>query len=283
MQSDRYPGANRAPSPSVRRNAVRSTLPVLMYHSAPASGPGSPLAVPRPLIDRQWRALRSDGWQLQGLTDALGRARTDPDARIVGVTFDDGFSNFLGVLDLLSAHEAQATLYLPTSHLDAAERADAALSGAWGPWLSWADVARLPRELVEVGSHAHVHRPLDVLRRADARYEVRHSRQRLAERIGTEPVSFCYPNGYSSRSVRHAVSAAGYANACILGHRLADPDGDAYAVPRLQVTPAHDEAGVLSLVSSGETGWTPRLKRLAYPAWRVVRFAAYRGSGAMLT
>lgn len=195
MESGRYPGAHRVTLSSSRRKAVGSALPVLMYHSAPASGPGSPLAVPRPLIDRQWRALRSDGWELRGLTDALGRARNDPDARIVGVTFDDGFSDFLGVLDLLSAHNAQATLYLPTSRLDTPERED-------GSWLSWADVAGLPRELVEIGSHAHVHRPLDVLPRADVRYEVRHSRQRLAERIGTEPVSFCYPNGYSSRSVR---------------------------------------------------------------------------------
>jgi hypothetical protein len=51
----------------------------------------------------------------------------------------------------------------------------------------------------------------------------------------------------------------------------------------LQVTPAHDEAGVLSLVASGESGWAPRLKRPAYPAWRVVRFAAYRGAGKILT
>ena len=255
---------------------MRSTLPVLMYHSAPVSGPGNPLAVPRPLIDRQWRALRSDGWDLRGLTDALGRARTDRDARIVGVTFDDGYSDFLGVLDLLAAHNAQATLYLPTSHLDTPERGD-------GPWLSWADVACLPRDLVEIGSHAHVHRPLDVLPRADVCYEVRHSRLRLAERIGIEPMSFCYPNGYSSRSVRQTVSAAGYANACIVGRRLADPSGDPYAVPRLQVTPAHDEAGMLSLVASGETGWTPRLKYSAYPAWRIVRFAAYRGTGKMLT
>jgi peptidoglycan/xylan/chitin deacetylase (PgdA/CDA1 family) len=247
-----------------------------MYHSAPASGPGSSLAVPRPLIDRQWRALRSDGWELRGLTEALRRARTDRDARIVGVTFDDGFGDFLAVPDLLSAHNARATLYLPTSYLDTPERED-------GPWLSWADVARLPRELVEIGSHAHVHRPLDVLRRADVCHEVRYSRQRLTERIGSAPVSFCYPNGYSSRSVRHTVSAAGYANACILGHRLADPDGDPYAVPRLQVTPAHDEAGVLSLVASGEAGWTPVLKRQAYPAWRVIRFAAYRGARKMLT
>ena len=68
-----------------------------------------------------------------------------------------------------------------------------------------------------------------------------------------------------------------------LGRRLADPIARPYAVPRLQVTPAHDEAAVLRLVVSGETGWTPRLKRVVYPAWRTTRFVVYRGTGKMLT
>lgn len=255
---------------------MRAKLPVLMYHSAPESGPGSRLAVPRRLIDRQWRALRCDGWILRGLTEALDLSRADPMARIVGVTFDDGYSDFLGVLDLLSKHNARATLYLPTSHPDIAERGH-------GSWLSWPEVAALPRELVEIGSHAHVHRPLDVLPQAELYHEVRHSRLLLTERLGAEPVSFCYPNGYSTRRVRRAVSIAGYSNACIIGRRLADPIVHPYAVPRLQVTPAHDETAVLHLVRSGETGWTPRLKRVAYPAWRTTRFIVYRSSGKMLT
>jgi peptidoglycan/xylan/chitin deacetylase (PgdA/CDA1 family) len=232
--------------------------------------------VPRRLIDRQWQALRSDGWILRGLTEALDLSRADPEARVVGVTFDDGYGDFLGVLDLLSKHDAHATLYLPTSHPYIAEQEH-------GPWLSWPEVVALPRELVEIGSHAHVHRPLDVLSQAELDYEVRHSRQLLTERIGAEPVSFCYPNGYSSRRVRRAVSIAGYSSACIIGRRLADPIDHPYAVPRLQVTPAHDEAAVLRLVRSGETGWTPRLKRIAYPAWRATRFVVYRSTGKMLT
>jgi peptidoglycan/xylan/chitin deacetylase (PgdA/CDA1 family) len=137
--------------------------------------------------------------------------------------------------------------------------------------------------LVEIGSHAHEHRPLDVLSQAELDHEVRHSRLLLTERTGTEPASFCYPNGYSSHRVRRAVSMAGYSNACIIGRRLADPTAHLYAVPRLQVTPAHDETAVLRLVTSGETGWTPRLKRVAYPAWRAARFAVYRSTGKMLT
>src|ERR1700759_250153 len=98
---------------------MTAKLPVLMYHSSPESGPGSRLAVPQTLIDRQWRTLHSDGWTLRRLTDALTLSLADHNARIMGVTFDDGYRDFLGVLDLISKYDAQVTLYLPTSYVDA--------------------------------------------------------------------------------------------------------------------------------------------------------------------
>jgi hypothetical protein len=51
----------------------------------------------------------------------------------------------------------------------------------------------------------------------------------------------------------------------------------------LHVTPAHDEAAIVALVSSGESGLAPRVKRLARPAWRVVRQTVYRTTGRVLT
>jgi peptidoglycan/xylan/chitin deacetylase (PgdA/CDA1 family) len=179
----------------------------------------------------------------------------------------------------MSRHQARATLYLPTAQLEQ----PGSLVRPHDRSLTWAEVASLPRELVEIGSHAHVHRPLDVLSQTDIDHEVRHSRHLLSVRSGTDVASFCYPNGYSSARVRRAVRAAGYANACIIGRRLADPDGDRYAVPRLQVTPAHDEAGVVTLVTAGEAGMVPRLKRTAAPAWRLARQAVYGATGQILT
>jgi peptidoglycan/xylan/chitin deacetylase (PgdA/CDA1 family) len=213
-----------------------------------------------------------------GLTEALRVAGADRDARIIAVTFDDGYADFLGVLELLAAHGARATLYLPTSQLGQ----PGCLMRSHSRSLTWAEVASLPRDMVELGSHAHVHRPLDVLSRPDLEHEVQHSRRLLAAHAGVEVGSFCYPNGYSSPRVRRAVRAAGYANACIIGRRFADPDGDSYAVPRLQVTAAHDEAGVVSLVSAGEAGLMPRFKRTAAPAWRLARQVAYRSAGLVL-
>jgi len=254
-------------------------LPVLMYHSVPVSGSGDTLAVPRPLVDRQWRALRNDGWILCGLTEALALVSVNRSARTIGLTFDDGYADFLGVLELLSAHQARATLYLPTSQLEQ----DGCLIRSGSRSLTWREVECLPRDLVEIGSHAHIHRPLDVLSRTDIEHEVGYSRRLLAAHIGADAASFCYPNGYSSSRVRRAVQAAGYSNACIVGRSLADPDRNCYTIPRLQVTPAHNESKILSLVTAGEAGLTPRLKRIASPAWRLARQAVYRSTGWILT
>jgi hypothetical protein len=86
---------------------VTAVLPVLMYHSVPPSGLGDRLAVPRPMVDRQWRVLRADGWNLRGLTEVLALARANPGARTISVTFDDGYADFIGVAELLSAHNAR--------------------------------------------------------------------------------------------------------------------------------------------------------------------------------
>jgi peptidoglycan/xylan/chitin deacetylase (PgdA/CDA1 family) len=258
---------------------MTAKFPVLMYHSVPESDAGGRLTVPRQLVDRQWRALKTEGWMLRGLTEALSLMQTNKATRVIGLTFDDGFADFIGVLDLLAKHDARATVYIPTSQPRQSRFSD----GVAHEWLSWAELASLPRDLVEVGSHAHLHRPLDILRQEDVDFEVSFSRRMLSERIGLDVTSFCYPNGYSSPRVRRTVSAAGYANACVVGRRLADPDGDQYKVPRLQVTSAHEESKIISLVCSGESGLAPPIKIAAHPAWRVVRQSVYRLTGHILT
>ena len=254
-------------------------LPVLMYHAVPPSGSGDALTVPLPLVVRQWKALRENGFRLLGLTEALAVKAEQAQARVVALTFDDGYADFLAVPRLLADHEARATLYLPTSHLGTDDR----LIATAGRLLTWAEVADLPRDVVEIGGHAHLHRPLDVLRRGDQMHEVLTCRRLLAERAGVEAASFCYPNGYHDARVRRAVAGAGFGNACTVGRRVAETTGDPFGLPRLQVMPQHDEAGVLDLVEHGEPGWVPQVKRAAQPGWRVARRTVFRTTGRVLT
>ncbi len=266
--------------PVSRVDAVGGSLPVLMYHSVPAGGEGNPLAVPRARVDEQWAALRGAGWELRDLTGALAAKTADPGRRIVGLTFDDGLDDFENVPDLLSRYDATATLYVPTAHVGGSGEA---LGGYPGRVLDWDRLAALPDDLVEVGSHAHQHVPVDVLPRAELAAALATSRTLLEDHLGRPARSFCYPHGYAARGTARLVAAAGFDNGCIVGRRIAGPDDDRYRIPRLQALPEHDAAGILALVETGEPGWAATLKRIAHPAWRLVRWTAYRSTGRVLS
>jgi peptidoglycan/xylan/chitin deacetylase (PgdA/CDA1 family) len=139
-----------------------------MYHSISTvtGGPLRHLAVPPALLTDQLVALREAGFTLLGLTEALRRHDTDPvGARVVAVTFDDGFANFLtGGLAALAAARARATLYLAVGHLGRGPASWLGRRGeVFGPLMDWSGVADVVAAGVEIGSHNMVHRPMDVL------------------------------------------------------------------------------------------------------------------------
>jgi peptidoglycan/xylan/chitin deacetylase (PgdA/CDA1 family) len=214
--------------------------------------------------------LQSDGWVLLGLTEAIATVEQDPTRRVVALTFDDGYADFLGAADVLEQAGARATLYVSTATVGT----DA---GAYGRMLTWSELASLQGRGFEIGSHAHHHRPIDVLPAAALRDEVAASRDELKQRLGITATSFCFPNGYTSRRVRRALIAAGYTNACIVGRRVASlgEGRDRYALPRLQVVPGMGADELRRLIVHGE-GLAPITKRALHPAWRMVRWISLR-------
>jgi len=249
-------------------------LPVLMYHSVGGALPERlrDLSVPAHRLDEQLGALADADYALVGLTEALARhARGD---RVVGLTFDDGYTDFVdAALEVLARHDARSTLYVPTRHL-----------GGHATWLpDGGHLAILDGEAVrevadrghEIGSHGAVHVPLDVLPGAQAAAQLRESRRVLEDVVARRVESFCYPHGYHSRRLREQVRRAGYTNACAIGHRTSPAGEDPWAVSRLLVGPDHDGPAVLRLVQEGgPRGAVPALKRLAGPAWRATRRTA---------
>lgn len=257
------------------------SLPVLMYHSIGGTMPAGlgSLSVPATLLDEQLGALVAEGWQLVGLTEALSR----PGDRVLALTFDDGYADFLSTaLPVLERYAARSTLYVPTRDL-----------GGCASWLpSGADLALLDRAGVaevaarghEVGSHGAQHVPMDVLPSAVATAHLRESRRVLEEVTGTPVRSFCYPHGYHSRRLREQVRRAGYLNACAIGHRTSPTGEDPWAISRLMVGPDLSGADLVALVDRGRPrGAAPALKRVAGPAWRVARRTALVGAGETWT
>ncbi|HET6529196.1 MAG TPA: polysaccharide deacetylase family protein [Actinoplanes sp.] len=258
--------------------AARQTMPALMYHSVSAiSGPMRDLAVPPKRLAEQLTALADAGYRLVGLSEGLDLLEAGSTGRIVAVTFDDGYRDFLteGV-PALAAAGARATLYASVGHLG--DRAG--WLGRWspdfGPLLTWAELAEVAGTGVEIGNHSLIHHPLDVLPAAQLREEIFRSRDELEQRLQRRVRSFAYPHGYHGRRVRDLVREAGHDNATEVGRRLHRPGQRRFAVPRLQPTPDHTGADLVALVAGGGPWLGPQLKRLAQPAWRVTRRAARR-------
>lgn len=259
-----------------------ATLPVLMYHSVGGPMPErlADLTVPTPELADHLAALREDGYELLGLTDALAAAVQG--RRVAALTFDDGYRDFVdNALPVLVDAGAGATLYVPTDHLGGTSSWLPAPADRL-PLLDAADLVELPPS-IEVGSHGAVHVPLDVLDRATAVEQVRRSRQVLEDRLGRPVPSFCYPHGYHSRSLRRAVAAAGYTNACAIGHRPHRLGDDELAVARVMITPGTSRTALRALVAHGPGGVRPTVARLATPAWRVARRTALRTAGVRWT
>jgi len=253
-------------------------MPALMYHSVSAvGGPLRALAVPPGRLAEQLAALAGAGYRLVGLSEALDLLAVGTTDRLVAVTFDDGYRDFLteGV-PALAAAGARATLYASVGHLGGYAGWLGRWAPAFGRMLTWDELAEVASTGVEIGNHSLIHHPLDVLPAARLRAEVGRSHDELEQRLGLRVRSFAYPHGYHDRRVRDVVEAAGHDNATEVGRRLYAPGERRFAVPRLQPTPEHTGADLVALVAGGGPRLMPRLKRLAQPAWRVVRRTALR-------
>jgi peptidoglycan/xylan/chitin deacetylase (PgdA/CDA1 family) len=203
------------------------TVPlVLMYHSIEAyrSDPFQVTVHPR-RFERQMRWLHRRG--LRGV--AIRELRSAGTPGTVGLTFDDGYADFLTeALPVLRRYGFTATVYV--------------LAGAFGGHNAWdqpgprkallsTDQVRVIADAgLEIGSHGLAHRALPDTSDAMLTDEVAGSRAILSALLGGDIDGFCYPYGAVGPREVAAVRAAGYDYACAVGASIVDRR---YAIPRV--------------------------------------------------
>ncbi|MCS0638983.1 polysaccharide deacetylase family protein [Streptomyces sp. LP05-1] len=206
-----------------------------MYHSVdgrtgPADDPYGVTVAPDRL-DRQLRALRDRGLRGVSVRELLAAARTGRARGLIGLTFDDGYADFLDTaVPLLRRHDCTATVFVLPGLPGGTNDWDPL--GPRKPLLTEAGVRACAAAGMEVGSHGLRHRSLPAADDAVLRAETEESRALLREMTGAAPEGFCYPYGHlDARSVA-AVRAAGYAYGCAI-----DPGalGGVHALPRVHV------------------------------------------------
>lgn len=171
----------------------------------------------------------------------------------IAVSFDDGDADvYESALPILQKFNVPATVFVSTSLLDT-EWFD---NGLKRKMLSTSQLQALARHpLIEIGSHAHIHRSMTQLSSADLVADLTLSKQTLEKIIG-KPVRFlAYPHGLHNTNVMDAAQQVGFQ----AGFGCMEVCGGRFALPRISV-------------SRNDT--VPRLKVKLFPGYRPARLLA---------
>ncbi|MFI5983967.1 polysaccharide deacetylase family protein [Streptomyces sp. NPDC051555] len=236
--TDTAPTAATAPA----RKAAHGSPWVLMYHSVaeftdPAEDPYGITVTPAALA-AQLAWLRSRGLRGVSVGELLRARAHGRAAGLVGLSFDDGYTDFLTrALPLLQRHGCTATLFVLPGRLGVDNVWDPL--GPRKPLLSAEGIRAVAEAGQEIGSHGLLHQHLTDVPDDVLQQELRGSRELLRELTGTLPEGFCYPYGSLDSRVVEATRAAGYGYACAIDPgALAGP----HALPRTHVSQADGAA-----------------------------------------
>jgi peptidoglycan/xylan/chitin deacetylase (PgdA/CDA1 family) len=160
--------------------------------------------------------------------------RTGSAKGLVGLTFDDGYEDFLhAALPVLERLGFSATVFVVAGML-----------GRENDWehyftpkptmrlLGAAGIREVSERGMEVGSHSMSHPVLPTLDTAALEREVSVSRRVLSEVLGEEVEGFCYPYGVLDSASVQAVRRARYAYACAVNTRV---EWTTHDLPRIPV------------------------------------------------
>jgi peptidoglycan/xylan/chitin deacetylase (PgdA/CDA1 family) len=166
----------------------------------------------------------------------LHRAVREGNSRgLVGLTFDDGYEDFLSVaVPVIERLGFSATVFVVVNMLG--KENDWEHAHAPRPRLKLLDAAGLcevSERGMEVGSHSLTHARLSGAEQDSLDREVGDSRRILSEALGKVVEGFCYPYGALDGAAVRAARRAGYAYAC--GWRTL-VERSAYDWPRIPIS-----------------------------------------------
>lgn len=205
---------------------------VLMYHSVERYERDPFQVTVRPdRFARQLGWLRRTGWRGVAMRDLLRAREAGAAHRLVGLTFDDGYADFVTeVMPVLARFGFTATVFVLAGRLGGENAWDR--PGPAKALMTADDVRRAVDAGMEIGSHGLMHRRLPGADHATLAAEVGASRVTLAALSGQDVPGFCYPYGKAGAREVEAVRSAGYAYACGVGRSPLDRQ---FAVPRVFV------------------------------------------------
>jgi peptidoglycan/xylan/chitin deacetylase (PgdA/CDA1 family) len=223
-----YPKA----SSGKRENIMGPRLPgILMYHAIArvAEDPNRICVSPR-RFEAQMVHLKRRGLQGVSVRELLRASGTMRARKLVGITFDDGYENFLyDAVPILKRHGFSATVFVVGGMLGAENTWD---EGPRMRLLEAEGVREAAKRGMEVASHGMSHIRLAGLPAARLEEEVIESRRVLSELLDETVEGFCYPYGSLDGAAARGARRAGYSYACACWTRV---ECGIYDLPRAPV------------------------------------------------
>jgi peptidoglycan/xylan/chitin deacetylase (PgdA/CDA1 family) len=253
-------------------------VPILMYHSiSHTATPQFKQFTVSPTLFEQHMAYLSQHFYtpitVTHFVNSLAQEVSVLPERPVVLTFDDGFADFfLDALPILKRYGFCATLYISTAFIGQTSLWLRREKEATRPVLSWDQLMVISRCGIECGAHSHSHPQLDVLPSSLAYDEITRCKHILEDRLGQQVMSFAYPYGYYTGTVRKLVQTAGYTSACAVKHALSSVATDPFVLARLMIRPDTNLAAFATLLTSGGSLTIAAMyMRTRTPAWQLVR------------
>ncbi len=217
-------------------NLYRPTI--LMYHSVSwLSNDPNMLCTPLERFEAQMLYLKRRnlrGVSMQNLLQAMNNGDA---AGLVGLTFDDGYDDFLqSAMPLLGTLGFSATVFVVAGMMG--QENDWEHKYTPRPHMTLLDensVREVARRGMEVGSHSMTHLSLSGLKPQLLQWELIESRRVLSEVLGEPVKGFCYPYGNMDDATAQAVRSAGYSYACSVRPRI-EEGVNILELPRIPVS-----------------------------------------------
>ena len=181
---------------------------------------------------RQMRWLKRLG--LRGVSAAeLLSARRDGEAnKLVGLTFDDGYADFVEyALPVLLHYNFSATVFAVAGLLG--DENSWSVQGPRKPLIDADQLRQLADLGIEIGSHGLRHVRLPGTSCSELTREINLSRTILQAASGHPVRGFCYPYGQLDSRIVDAVRTAGYEYACAIRPW---PQTSLHSLPRIYIS-----------------------------------------------
>jgi peptidoglycan/xylan/chitin deacetylase (PgdA/CDA1 family) len=253
-----------SPEESAKGREEAQKLQTTRHTSAPTGtvGPGPAPSGASPASRTPWRFPRA-------ASPGPSPLPQHPHDRLVVITFDDGFRDFLtNAFPILQRHGFSATVYLPTGFISDDRSALGNVEGRTfkaRECLTWREVAELQQAGIEFGSHTVHHPKLVDLEWPEIENELRESKREIEEHLGAAACSFAYPYAFPqserrfAKHFRELLADSGYQSCVTTAIGRARVPVDLLRLPRLPINGA-DDTVLLEAKLTGAYDWLAMLQ-----------------------